>query len=687
VRRILLAGAASVLTFGPAHALAADAARAKPASAASNNTVQQVVITASRTSLLGVATTSSQGQVTKQELALRPVYRVGQLLETIPGLTVTAHSGEGKANQYLLRGFNLDHGTDLATTIDGMPVNMRTHAHGQGYTDLNFFIPELSSGVSFTKGPYFAAEGDFASVGADHIRFVDQMRPQISASAGTVGDQRVFAGGSADLGDNHLLAAGEFVHLDGPWVHPDNFRKLNLALRYSGGDNENGFSVTGLYYRGLWNATTDQPLRAITSGLISRYGTLDPSDGGQARRYSLSGSFVRGTQDWRVNANAYVVRNELTLWNDFTHFLDDPVNGDQEAQDDRRTIIGGSAAYTLFKGLKSRESDTTAGVQVRYDDIYVDQQHTRDRIELARPRADKVKEVSVGLYAQNTTFWANWLRTIVGVREDVFHASDHNIAGGVSGSQTAGLFQPKGSIVFGPWAQTELYLSGGEGFHSNDVRAGLDPAGQYVRPPFLVKSKGYELGVRTRIIPKVQAEATLFQMDFDSEITYNADVGQDEAGPPSRRRGVEFSAQYRPFRWIELSADVAATHSRYRGVAPGEAYIPDAPSVIITAGALVDNLGPWFGGLEFRDLGSHPLIQDNSYRSSGYREVNFNVGYKLTAHVKVRMDVYNLTDSKDDAADYLYIDRLQGEPAAGVQDLHIHPLEPRSARFTVTATF
>ena len=679
MRSVLLAGAAA-LALGSGHARAA--------AASTSSDVSQVVVTASRTDLLGLATTSSQGQVSRQELALRPVYRVGQLLETVPGLTVTAHSGEGKANQYLLRGFNLDHGTDLATTIDGMPVNMRTHAHGQGYTDLNFFIPELASGVDFTKGPYFAAEGDFSSVGADHIRFLDEMRPQVSVSAGTVGDQRVFAGGSTDLGsDDRLLAAGEFVHLDGPWVNPDNFRKLNLALRFSNGDRENGFSLTGLYYRGLWNATTDQPLRAITQGLISRYGSLDPSDGGQARRYSLSGTFVRGTRDWRFHASAYVVRNELTLWNDFTHFLMDPVNGDQEAQDDRRTILGGSAAYTLFKGLKKRESDTTAGVQVRYDDIYVDQQHTRRRAELARPRADKVREVSIGLYAQNTTFWTNWLRTIVGVREDVFHASDDNIAGGLPGSQTASLFQPKGSLVLGPWAQTELYLSAGEGFHSNDVRAGLTADGTLARPPFLVKSKGYEVGVRTRLLPRVQAEATLFQTDFDSEITYNADVGQDEAGPPSRRRGVEVSAQYRPFRWIELSADFAATHARYHGAPAAEAYIPDAPAVIITAGALVDHLGRWFGGVEFRDLGSHPLVEDNSVRSPGYREVNLNVGYKITPRLKARVDIYNLTDSKDDAADYLYTDRLPGEPAGGVRDLHIHPLEPRSARFTLAALF
>ncbi len=274
------------------------------------------------------------------------------------------------------------------------------------------------------------------------------------------------------------------------------------------------------------------------------------------------------------------------------------------------------------------------------------------------------------------------------MREDWFHASDNNIVGGLSGSEGKALFQPKASVVFGPWAGTEFYISAGKGFHSNDTRAGSVGGAALARPPFLVSSRGEEIGVRSILIPHVTASATLFQIDFDSELTYNADIGADEAGPPSRRRGVEVSAQYRPFRWIELNADIAATHARYRGVQPAGNYIPDAPSVIIMAGMLVDNLGPWFGGLEFRDLGSHPLVQDNSLRSAGYREVNINVGYKLTRHLKARIDVYNLTNSKDDAADYFYTDRISlSEPASGVDDLHIHPLEPRSARFTLTATF
>jgi outer membrane receptor protein involved in Fe transport len=653
--------------------------------AAPPNQVQEVVVTASTLDLLGQASTSSEGAVTKQELELRPVFRVGQLLETVPGLVVTVHSGEGKANQYLLRGFNLDHGTDLATFVGGMPVNERTHAHGQGYTDLNFLIPELAAGVRFTKGPYYAAEGDFASVGAVRMALVDDLPTTFSASAGAVGDQRLFAGTSFDVKGGKLIAAGEAVHLDGPWDHPDNLKKLNAALRWAGEDA----SLTAMYYRGTWNATTDQPERAIDQGLIGRFGTLDPTDGGQAERFSLSGQVRRDLGgDAELSASAYAIRSQLTLWNNFTHFLEDPVNGDQRAQNDRRTVVGGAAEVKLSRPLFGLDADWAFGMQGRYDRIYVDARHTRARAVLETVLQDRVNEGGFGVYGEGTLHLGDYVRAVGGLRWDRFHAEDENLVGGASGEQDEGIWQPKASLIFGPWERTEVYLSAGRGFHSNDVRAGtLNDIGAIGRPPFLVKSTGYEVGVRTSAIPHVQAAATLFQMQFDSELTYNADVGATEAGRPGRRRGLEITAQYRPFRWIELNANVAISRARYTDGDPGGSHIEDAPALVASAGMLIDNLGPWFGAMEFRDLGPHALVPDNSVRGKGYRELNLDVGYKLTDKVKVQLDVFNVTNSKDNAAEYFYADRLRGEPAEGVEDVHIHPLEPRSARIAVTAVF
>lgn len=677
----LLSVTAAILVVG--------AARADEA-AAPGRQVSEVVVTASTLDLMGKATTSSEGAVTRQELDLRPVFRVGQLLETVPGLVVTVHSGEGKANQYLLRGFNLDHGTDLATWVGGMPVNQRTHAHGSGYTDLNFLIPELASGIHFTKGPYYAAEGDFSAVGSNHLGFVETLPTQVTVSAGTLDDQRLFAGGTLDLGaDRRLILAGEGVHLDGPWDQPDNLRKVNLAARYAQGGPANGFAVTALYYRGLWNATTDQPERAVKQGLIGRFGTLDPSDGGKAERFSLSLEAARDdVGPGRVAASAYAIRNELVLYNNFTHLLDDPVRGDQHVQNDRRSIVGGELRYDFAGQLAGMTTDVAFGVQGRYDRIYVDARHSQQRRSLETLLADRVKEWNVSGFGEATLHVSDLIRVLGGLRVDHFSADDVNLVGGLSGRQARTLVQPKGSLIFGPWEKTELYLSAGRGFHSNDTRAGnLADVGGVVRPPFLVKATGYEVGVRTSAIPHVQAAATLFEARFDSELTYNADVGQTEAGRPGKRTGVEVTAQYRPARWIELNANVAVSRARYTDDDPAGPHIEDAPAVVASAGVLVDNLGPWFGALVFRDLGKHALVSDNSVRSSGYREVNLNLGYRVSPRVKVQVDVFNVANSAADAADYLYTDRLPGEPADGVEDIHSHPLEPRSARLAVTARF
>jgi outer membrane receptor protein involved in Fe transport len=299
-----------------------------------------------------------------------------------------------------------------------------------------------------------------------------------------------------------------------------------------------------------------------------------------------------------------------------------------------------------------------------------------------------VGEWNVSAYGMTTLRFGDYVRVIGGLRVDKFSGQDVNLVGGVSGDEDQTLVQPKGSLVLGPWRDTELYLSAGRGFHSNDVRAGtLADVGVIARPPFLVRSTGYEVGVRTRAIPHLQLAATVFEMSFDSELTYNADAGQTEAGRPGRRRGVEITAQYRPAHWIELNANLAFSQARYTDSDPAGSHIEDAPSFVGSVGALVDNLGPWFGAIQFRDLGEHALVPDNSVRSAGYKELNLNVGYKISETLKVQLDVFNVTNAKTDAADYLYTDRLPGEPAAGVQDLHIHPLEPISARLAVTARF
>jgi outer membrane receptor protein involved in Fe transport len=410
----------------------------------------------------------------------------------------------------------------------------------------------------------------------------------------------------------------------------------------------------------------------------------------------------------------------MTLWNDFTHFLDDPVNGDQEEQDESRTTFGGDEAFTKALRVGPIPTDTTVGLQLRYDDAFVDKKHTLKRTPLDycsveqdngqaiqvpavnfNCQADRAHIVDLGPYIENTTHWTSWLRTVLGLREEYYWANDRSLVTGFSGSAHQFLFQPKGSIILGPWRGTELYLSAGRGFHSDDIRGvigsvpGQGIPGAAGATPLLASATGEEIGLRTNIVPRLSVQLSVFREDFRSEQRYNADIGQDSPFAPSRREGVEVSAQYRPFRFIELNSDITFSKARYQGT-PAEfaafgldgPWIANAPSFIGSFGVLVDNLGPWFGGLQWRRLGSYPLSDGDQFpQDKGYSEVNLDVGYKVTDRLKLQVGIYNLFNEKANASAYYYTGRLPGEPPEGVTDFQVHPLEPISARFTVTANF
>lgn len=720
----LLAGAALALMAIPAAAQEApqgDAAKgtteAKPPPP---STPGQIVVTASRVDLLGTAATASQGTITAKEVELRPIYRPSQLYESIPGLVVTIHSGEGKANQYLIRGYNLDHGTDFANFIDDMPVNRPTNTHGQGYSDLSFLMPQMVRSIDYTKGPYYAAVGDFGSVASSHTLLANSIANQMTATVGTDGYQDLFVGGTARFDRDHrLLGALELGHLDGPWVPKQNFRKINAALRYSQGNLVEGFALTGMYYQSSGGLITDQPQRAIDAGIIGRFGTLDPTDHSTSLRYSLSGHLDKPVGPGQLVVSPYGIHANMTLVNDFTHFLDDPVNGDQERQGEHRTTLGGVATWTAKAVLGKIETETVLGFQARYDDVLVTRQHTKQRTTVLNYctleqedgtvlnyptvnsycNADKVHLMDLAPYLQETVRFTPWLRVVGGLREEYYRATDHSQVTGASGSGDQWLFQPKGSLILGPWAKTELYFSAGRGFHSDDVRGvfgilpsvGVPLAGGPT--PLLAATTGYEIGVRTDIVPRLSLQLAAFQQDFQSELIYNSDAGQDEASAPSRRKGIEVGGQYHPFRWLELNADLAFSRPRYNVANLADyglsgPFIADAPNFIYSAGVLVDNLRGWSGGLQWRRLGTHSLSDGDEFpQDKGYSEFNLDVSYALEGSWKLGVSVFNILDSKDAAAEYYYTTRLPGEPSEGVLGFQTHPLEPRSARFSVTKTF
>ncbi len=651
--------------------------------------LQEVVVTAERLRLIGTVTTASEGVVVNAELALAPAYRPGQLLETVPGLDVTSHSGEGKANQYLMRGYNLDHGTDLAIYVDDMPVNEPTHAHGQGYTDVNFMIPELATNIRYSKGTYYASEGD--------VNYLNVMDDQVGFTAGTLGFQRLFGAGSHSLGAGTLLGAFELQHYDGPWDSPDDQRKINAVVRYSEGDDRDGVTVTGMFYHGVWNSTTDQPVRALNEGLIDRFGTLDPSDGGSAQRGSLSARLFKEAAGGSLSANAYVINNQLTLWNDFTHFLVDPVNGDQEAQHENRVTVGGGAHFGRDDALFGARNEWLAGASTRFDLNEVWRVPTAGRVTLpasADPldfsERDRVHLANVAVYGQVITHWQSWLRTVVGLREDGIWGSD---LGTNPGSAHASLFQPKVSVIVTPWTTTEFYLSAGRGFHSDDLR-GVNQAQitGAAGAPLIARQDGEEVGVRQQVGRQVAITLALFSLDAQSETTYDPDAGQDTAGPASRRRGFELNVTYQVAAWLELYGSYSADHARFTtpfddGTGHVGEYLPNAPFATGSFAAYIKDLGAWSGGLQYRYLGAYPLSSDGAIRGSGYGEWNADVRYRRADGWQLALGVYNLTNKKANAAEFWYVDRLAGEPADGVADVHVHPLEPISTRLTLSKTF
>jgi hypothetical protein len=420
---------------------------------------------------IGTSDAASEGSVTYKRVEDLPLLRPGDVIELVPGMVVTQHSGGGKANQYFLRGYNLDHGTDFAIWVDGMPVNMPTHAHGQGYADINFMIPELIQGINFRKGPYYAEEGDFSSVGAAHIGYFDVLPSNIGVlTVGTNNYYRAMGAASPKLGNGNLLIAGEVVGSDGPWQLPEDLRKYNGVLRYSQNGPNEGFHAALMGYDAQWNSTDQIPLDLAESGALDRFGAIDLTDGGQSSRYSLSGGGYKDIGIGRAQLDAYIIRYSMDLWSNFTYYLDNAAEGDQFQQCDRRTVYGLLSSYSWADKLGGKDMTNGFGLQVRYDAIDVALYKTTSRQIWATTRDDSVNQLEVGLYAQNATQWTSWLRSLAGLRWDFYSFDVTSSLPQNSGDAHDNLLSPKLSLIFGPWSKTEYFVNWGYGFHSNDAR-------------------------------------------------------------------------------------------------------------------------------------------------------------------------------------------------------------------------
>ncbi len=644
--------------------------------------------------LVGIATAASQGAITAVQLEARPVQRAGEVLETVPGMIISQHSGEGKANQYYLRGFNLDHGTDFATTVAGVPVNTPTGAHAHGYSDIGFLIPELVSGVQFKKGPYFADEGDFSAAGAANINYVNQLdHPIVKLGGGNDSWGRIIGAASPRVAGGDLLGAIELSRDDGPWVRPSDYQKVNGVLRYSRGDNRSGFSLTGMGYWADWNSTDQVADRAISSGLISRFGFLDPTDAGRTNRQSAAAEFQRSNGPSSIRATGFLLHNSLNLFSNFTYFLDDPVNGDQFEQAERRIAAGGRVTYRRLGHFFERHAESAVGVQLRRDWLDpVGLYHTVGQQRLSTTREDEVGQTMVGIYAQSEIEWTRTFRTTLGVRTDVYEfavTSDNALN---SGDGSDSLASPKFAAVFGPWAGTEFYANAGMGYHSNDARGAtisVDPStgepAERVTP--LVRAKGAEFGVRTVRLRGLQSTVALWYLGLDSELLFVGDAGTTEPGRPSRRTGVEWTNYARVKPWLTFDGDLSLSRARFSDDDPVGDEIPGSLDRVISAGMTIEPSRPLFGSLRARHFGPRPLIEDGTIESKSTTLWNAEAGYRFSSQARVVLEVFNLFDAEVSDIDYYYTSRLLGEPDGGIDDIHTHPSLPRSARISLQFSF
>ncbi|MGZ0018859.1 TonB-dependent receptor domain-containing protein [Nitrosomonas sp. wSCUT-2] len=665
--------------------------------------------------LTGIADSASQGKVGQDQLRYRPISRPGEILETVPGLIATQHSGEGKANQFFLRGFNLDHGTDFLTQIEGVPVNQLSHAHGQGWTDVNFLIPELVESIEFRKGNYFADTGDFSSAGSANIRYSNRL-PQnmLRFTGGSFDYYRGLIAGSGQLSKGNLLYAGEIVHNDGPWAVGNNYLKFNGVIRYSGSNGNQDWRITAMGTHSDWRATDQIPRRAIGTDTIRRFDAVDPTDGGKSHRYSLAGEWNRRSENSLTSVMAYGIYSKLDLYSNFSFLLDNnettnPLGcsglnglqsanristsifqtcGDQFGQPDDRWTTGLAASHTVFHKFGRFDSETTLGIQVRNDNIQNALTKAHAQRVYGITRQDSIWVTSVSPFLQNKTQWQSWLRTSVGVRFDGFRfAVNQSNLQQNNGTRYDGLVSPKLGIVFGPWANTELYLNGGFGFHSNDARGintRIDPvSGSPVeRADPLARTYSAETGIRSTWVLGLQSTLSVWWMDLQSELVFVGDAGTTEASRPSRRYGIEFANYYQPVHWLTFDVDFSFSHARFRNFVPDEGnHVPNAVEAVIASGATFhDVFGGFYGGPRLRYLGPRAMNEDNSKRSDGTILLSAMLGYEFNRSFRIQAEVFNMLDRKDDAITYFYTSRLPGEPLTGVNDFHFHPVEPVSFR-------
>ncbi len=663
-------------------------------------------------------TAASATTVHDRDFLLRPRFTPEDILRVVPGLVLAQHQGGGKADQLFLRGFDADHGTDVAVSIDGVPVNLPSHAHGQGYADLHFLIPEAIERLDIRKGPYFADLGDFDTAGAVNLVTRSKFEhSSVSAMAGvfptlsgqrTDGTARWFSGYrmlgiAAPGGDLSPYFAAEVYGTGGPFLHSENLERYNLFAKATAQLSPSSqFSLLAMAYSSSWHGSGQIPARAVDSGAIDRFGAIDPSEGGVAQRQQVIASLVtRPDARSKFSATLSAIHSDLALFSDFTFFAADPVHGDEIEQDDHRVVLYGALRYERSDGFLL----STIGAQYRADlsDVALWRVQQRARLaqclQVANPCVSTSdRQVDAAAYVQEDLRPVPWLRVVLGLRSDTFHFNVQGLGGDPAAQHS--ILSPKASVVLSPASSLDLYLNFGSGFHSNDARSAVETGGAGALP----RALGYEVGARTRLLDgRVELSAALWRLDLESELLWNGDTGGTAASGATRRVGLDFEGRWQVLDWLYADLDVSLATSRYKADSGNGEAVALAPPRIVTGGLTAQHPSGLRASLRARHIGTRPATQltsadgvppctpslgpdDRCYLvAESYTVFDAALAWSMR-HWTTTLIAQNLSNAHYREAQFGNVSRLAGEPHA-VQDIHYTPGNPLGVQLALTYEF
>lgn len=631
-----------------------------------------------------------QQLISSLDIKLRPIVNSQEILRLVPGLFIGQHAGGGKAEQIFLRGFDLDHGTDIRLTVDGMPVNMVSHAHGQGYADLHFVIPELVEGADFKKGPYTTDKGNLATAGWVDFRTKTALdRSFVKLEAGQYNTYRAVAGldllGQRGRAKNQsAYLASEYSYSDSYFDNPQHFKRLNVVGKYHGHLTPNtNLTLTGSTFWSKWNHSGQIPDRAVESGLIGWFGSIDPTEGGETSRTNVNAQLVTVTPKSHVIKNQFFYSNyNFELYSNFTFFRNDSINGDQIRQKEHRNLFGYTGSYSAQTYLGKSRWTTTLGAQYRQDITHhTELSHTKNRVETLNPvQFGNVNEINAAAYADELIQFSDHFSLNAGVRLDYFRSQYEDLltTPALTKRATQAIVSPKLNLYYTLNPRFQLYLNTGKGFHSNDARVVVAQDGREILPG----AYGSDLGVIVKPFPRLLINAAAWYLWLEQEFVYVGDEGVVEPSGRSRRQGIDVSARYQLTKNVYADVDLNTARPRAIGVEAGQNYLPLAPTFTSTGGLSLQTSSGLNGSIRYRYIGSRPANEDNSIVAQAYFVTDLQANY-TKRNYNVGLSIQNLLNTRWKETQFATESRLQGE-AAPVDEIHFTPGTPFFARLSLT---